>query len=569
MLGLAAVCDLQAPAGGDGGRARRVLKRLLKPIERGGAHVRTVRLNGRWSLALITPKGEADLADFRTFEDGVTVAFAGELFNGPPPSARSAVCAAHRLFRGLGSKSWKKLNGSFAAFVHDRKSGKAYVVSDRAGSVPVLYAKAQELLLISPDLRSFPASGLVGRQVDRAAAAAFLAGGYVHGERTFLEAAKGLGPAGCLRIRSARVERRRYWRYSPRAAFDGDQREAERALQRLLIQAVERCTRGHSRVGILLSGGNDSRALLGACRLLGKKVTAYTYCARPAPGGDSDVARRLAHAAGARFVRMPYKIDGLLRPVRRSIRPAGGMRNWPREYPAFAAHGRFATPVLAGDHAFGYKRKAVFADAEHVLRSVSIHRLAEAKTWRGLMRRAAWRELTRLDDASRRSLIGPPEPGSLAVLWDRLFFSQKLSRSLAPLRYSVRRFAPRLRSPWLDSDVLDFMAALPAAYRSEKRVFRGAAKRMFLKLFAIPAATGSDQWSDAELFSLIRRRWPGEIKRVAQLKDHPLAEWFEPAKLRRYFEPSPAGGGLKERMRALERLAILYVMLGDELRAVI
>src|SRR5207245_269614 len=118
-----------------------------------------------------------------------------------------------------------------------------------------------------------------------------------------------------LRRRAGRVELLRYWQYQPglRPARLSA-RELEEELGRLVCAAVRRNLGAPERAIIFLSGGADSRGILGgALRAVGGdggRLSTVTWGAERG-GADSDVAvaERIAALAGTRHRFLLRRLD--------------------------------------------------------------------------------------------------------------------------------------------------------------------------------------------------------------------------------------------------------------------
>lgn len=186
----------------------------------------------------------------------------------------------------------------FAACAVDERSRTAWLVSDRYGYNPIYYACDGETLVFASKLAPLLRCGLVEWGPDAAAVADFFTFEHVTGVRTFAAGVKVLPPATVLRFADGRLTLRSY---RPEARPEdgpplGDREAAER-LYRELLESVRRSLPADRRVGITLSGGMDSRALLHCAHALGADVATYTY---GLPGcRDVAIAAELSRRVGA------------------------------------------------------------------------------------------------------------------------------------------------------------------------------------------------------------------------------------------------------------------------------
>lgn len=206
--------------------------------------------------------------------------------------------ALHRLLLSPGEHPWHEhLDGMWAAFVVDA-AGKARVLTDRFSFVPVYQAA-----------HASGGTWITGTHVDAVARAAgrqawdevSLADLLIHLTCTFpfttYEQVSQLGPAAEWQVGPEPAPGRWYWRPTEAARFR-TVGEAGEALRESIRRDLRVACGGLDQAGILLSGGEDSRALLGAMPR-GVPVQAFTFAG--AMNREARAARRAAAAYGAHF----------------------------------------------------------------------------------------------------------------------------------------------------------------------------------------------------------------------------------------------------------------------------
>ena len=179
-----------------------------------------------------------------------------------------------------------RIQGMFAfALWDERKSGGTlWLVRDRLGVKPLVFALGEHGIAFASTVRALRAGGWVS-ELDPLAVAEFLEYGYVSEERCIYKGARKVRPATIIEYTGGKVTERAYWR-APEAAtrrisFDDAVEETER----LLLAATERRLQADVPVGALLSGGIDSALVCWAVKRLGGDVTAFTV---GTPGHEAD-----------------------------------------------------------------------------------------------------------------------------------------------------------------------------------------------------------------------------------------------------------------------------------------
>jgi asparagine synthase (glutamine-hydrolysing) len=155
------------------------------------------------------------------------------------------------------------LKGMFAVAVWDMRERRLVLARDRLGKKPLFYAERDGVLSFASELQALLEDRQISRTVDYGALDAYLSLRYVPSPHTaFSEIAK-LAPAHVLVFQdgSSRVER--YWQleYTPKLTGHSDAELVER-FRAHLGEAVRRRLLADVPVGAFLSGGIDSAAVV-------------------------------------------------------------------------------------------------------------------------------------------------------------------------------------------------------------------------------------------------------------------------------------------------------------------
>jgi asparagine synthase (glutamine-hydrolysing) len=276
-----------------------------------------------------TPSFET--ADQHTFEaDGIACWFDGEIYNidelaesfSPPPST-SSIVSSPATVKGMMISAYRsgtlnnflrKVDGYFSAVIHDTKKRQIKLITDRFGFRYVFYAIHNEKLIWASECKAFLAIPGFKTGVNRQSFDDFINYGMLCDDRTWLDGVYLLDAATVLTFDmcSGVVRKEEYW--SPheikpltgKTDIVGLYEEWGRLFK---LSVAERTT---ERTGITLSGGLDSRAIFAAMPDLpgNEKINAVTF-------GDSRcddvrIASAVAKIKGANHYTFPWKIDGWL-----------------------------------------------------------------------------------------------------------------------------------------------------------------------------------------------------------------------------------------------------------------
>jgi len=244
------------------------------PNDRGTWRDERVALgNRRLSIIDLSPDGHQPMGN----EDGsIQLSYNGEIYNFRELQAKHALAErGHRfrsrtdgevlihLYEELGLDMVTELNGIFAIALWDRRRGLLHLIRDPYGVKPLFYQRDGEFLRFGSEIKAILADPRVPRRLDLQALHDFLTFDYVPGAQTAFEGIREVPPAHWLTADTAgNVRIERYWDPS----FEPDESITESiAVERareLMDRAVERQLVSDVPIGVLLSGGMDSSALV-------------------------------------------------------------------------------------------------------------------------------------------------------------------------------------------------------------------------------------------------------------------------------------------------------------------
>jgi asparagine synthase (glutamine-hydrolysing) len=223
-------------------------------------------------------------------EDGsVWIVFNGEIYNyrelrsfllgqGHVFKTQSDTEVIVHLYEEYGPACVEKLRGMFAFAIWNQKDRSLFLARDRVGIKPLYYSATLHSIVFGSEIKAILQDPSVAREVAPGMLDRFLTFYFLPGEETLFQGISKLAPGHWLLARNGTVQIRQYWELdfarptNPRA-FDN----AKDELSRLLAESVELHMIADVPVGILLSGGVDSTAMLSyAVERTGKTVNSYT-----------------------------------------------------------------------------------------------------------------------------------------------------------------------------------------------------------------------------------------------------------------------------------------------------
>ncbi|MGH7355808.1 MAG: asparagine synthase (glutamine-hydrolyzing) [Candidatus Rokuibacteriota bacterium] len=242
-----------------------------------GAHVDGDAVLGMTRLAII------DLVTGRqpmTSDDGrAVIVFNGEIYNfralraeleagGRRFRTRSDTEVILRAWEAHGPACVEHLRGMFAFALWDGPRRRLFLARDRLGKKPLYYwhrggrfvfASEPKALLLHPD---------VARELDPAALHHYLAFGYTPAERSIFAGIAKLPPGHTATLADGGLELRRYWSLpaGPAVSPTTTREEALARVRHEVVEAVRLRLESDVPLGVFLSGGIDSSAIVAAVR---------------------------------------------------------------------------------------------------------------------------------------------------------------------------------------------------------------------------------------------------------------------------------------------------------------
>ncbi|MDE3180145.1 MAG: asparagine synthase (glutamine-hydrolyzing) [Acidobacteriota bacterium] len=252
-------------------------------------------------------------------EDGtVWITFNGEIYNfqelrkfllskGHVFKTKTDTETIVHLYEEIGPACVEKLRGMFAFAIWDENQNTLFLARDRVGIKPLYYSLSNESLVFASEIKAILADSSVRPKVAPHVIDRFLTFLYLPGEETLLQGVKKLAPGHRMLVKDGKAEIRQYWDLGfSKTAGSRDVDEAKEELLSLLSETVKLHMIADVPVGVLLSGGVDSTAVLSfAVERTGKTVSTYTVgFSDPGIADERPYARIAADQFGTRHHEM-------------------------------------------------------------------------------------------------------------------------------------------------------------------------------------------------------------------------------------------------------------------------
>jgi asparagine synthase (glutamine-hydrolysing) len=415
--------------------------------------------------------------------------------------ARSHAELMLRLYERCGTTCLGRVNGAFVVAVWDSRQKQLVVFNDRLGLHPLYYALDSGGVLFGSGVRALLAEPALKRSVDLVAINQFLIHDHALGDRTFLESVRLLPQASVLTYRDGASTIRPYWQlrypeyYEPRP----EQAYVE-GFQHHLREAVRRQREDTRPAAMLLSGGLDSRLLLGLLCEDGPKVQTFTFGVPRCD--DALVAEEVARACGTRHRFFELKSDWLIDIAEAAVRTTDGLGNIVNLHTManIEAQSQYADVLykgFLGDALFGFAVfRQMWGDYANGAR-YEIHRSVHRAN--GVLNYEPPEEAKLLTDAFvaragdgayQEYRDGMDRSGSRQLANQRLYFdlTQRVPR-MTLNGVEVARTRAVVRLPFSDNDLIDFALTVPPGFLFERYLPKAALVAMFPELAGIPIAS--------------------------------------------------------------------------------
>ena len=222
-------------------------------------------------LRIIDLEGGAQPIDNE--DGSVTVVYNGEIYNfqqlradlerrGHRFSTRTDTEVAVHLYEEQGEHFVEGFRGMFAIALWDATRQRGVLARDRMGKKPLVYAHVGQRLFFASEFQALLQAPEIPRTLDLGALGDYLVNGYVPAPASIYRAARKLPPGHRLVWERGEVRVEPYWRleYLPKLRLT--ESEAEEELERRLAEAVRLRLIADVPVGALLSGGVDSSTVV-------------------------------------------------------------------------------------------------------------------------------------------------------------------------------------------------------------------------------------------------------------------------------------------------------------------
>ncbi len=262
----------------------------------------------RLSILDLSPQGHQPMQDSLS---GNWIVYNGEIYNFrelrdelekvgvnfKSQSDTEVILAAYRLW---GDSFLSRLEGMFAFAIWDAQKKQLFLARDRLGIKPLYFYQSDEFFIFASEVRSLLSTGLITRHVDATGILSYLEFGSVCEPWTLVENIRSLPAAHWAVVKKGSAEFREYWRPSPPLAevapklSTPGEVSATKTLSTILHHAVLSHMVSDVPVGVFLSGGIDSSALVALLSRSGLRPSTFSLVFAEQEFNEAQYSRQVA-----------------------------------------------------------------------------------------------------------------------------------------------------------------------------------------------------------------------------------------------------------------------------------
>jgi asparagine synthase (glutamine-hydrolysing) len=423
-----------------------------------------------------------------------------------------------RAFLQWDTDCFRRLRGMFAAAFWNVDQRRLVLVRDRVGIKPLYVCRLQDDIYFGSELKAILFHPGIPRRLDLRALHHYLAMNYVPGPFTLIEGIQKLRPGHFLEWRDGLVLEEQYWKLPCSQNENWTLPDAQDALEDLLKQSMQDHLISDVPVGIWLSGGIDSSALLHyASEASTKRLNTFSITFRGRSFDETPYIRELVERYHTEHheldlnptLDLPSAIEELAYYSDEPFADAGAVPVWflsklSRQRVTVALSGEGADELFGGyltyraDHLAGYARLLPGAARRSLLGALRYWPVSDEKIgleykvkrflegsllppdeahvyWNGSFSKHEQMELLlRTNHARVQDLFDSelPQPNGDGNLSRFLAFDQKYYLT-DDLLQKVDRMSMahslEVRPPYLDHRLIEFAASLPDRFKISGR----------------------------------------------------------------------------------------------------
>jgi len=430
-----------------------------------------------------------------------------------PQSGRAGRNEINTLLRSLeqsDSDVLGQINGVFVGAYFNPSTKSLTVFNDKYGAMPLYYYCDKDIFVFASEVKAILQIARCN-EIDWESCADFFYVTHMMENKTLFRNIYALESGAILSYSNSDIVIRKYHDFTATPVLDHEQVSTEK-LASLFVQGVSRRIRKDKPNTLLLSGGFDSRLILGAMKKLqfSPSIVSLEH-ANESNGADGKIAAHIAHSLGLECDLRPSRrflsskdsleaffiLDGMvpswdlfIGEVYRELDTELGVV-WDGLGLDMALGGTHEYPVEAGDE----KNLAKFARRRRVNRLL-LKLILTPDVFHAMDHTFEMR----LNDSLERIAVGENR-------FDNFRLTHKFRRRIAVNPYQLYSSKVEVMTPALDTDFLDYALGIPRSLKASYRLYIDMVTKHFPFLTEIPVI------SEGAMFNFDKPQFKGQEKR--------------------------------------------------------
>ena len=266
----------------------------------------------RLSIIDLSPAGHQPMTNEK---EDAWIVYNGEVYNFPELrkdleprhsfKSRTDTEVILHLYEEKGEDCFFPLNGMFALAIWDQARGRLVLARDRIGKKPLYYSLFPDELVFASELKALLFHPRVRKEINPAALSQYLAFEYIPAPQAIFQGVNKLPPGYFLTFSAGgqKVVTQPYWdiSFGPNQVQESlEMEEVEARIRDLLLKSVEKRLVSDVPLGVFLSGGIDSSAVVAMMSRLRDpgKIQTFTIGFEEKSFDESSYARQVARYFG-------------------------------------------------------------------------------------------------------------------------------------------------------------------------------------------------------------------------------------------------------------------------------
>jgi asparagine synthase (glutamine-hydrolysing) len=272
----------------------------------------------RLSILDLSPAGHQPMS---TADGRYWITFNGEIYNfrslrsqlekqGETFQSETDTEVILRLYQRQGKDCLTQLRGMFAFAIWDEAEKKGFIARDPLGIKPLYYHRDGSQLVFASELRTLVASGLPAKEISPEGLYGYLLTGSVPEPHTLVEGVRCLEAGTWLEWEAGQSKQHSYWQIQFGANSSFSVSQSSEQVRHALLSSIRAHYVSDVPVGVFLSGGIDSTALVALSRQVHQgDLNTYSIAFEDPEWNEGDLARRVSEQFSTNHVEHVLRAD--------------------------------------------------------------------------------------------------------------------------------------------------------------------------------------------------------------------------------------------------------------------